>query len=103
MSDEIVNEVRQVACDYISRETKYANCTVVSIDKSVDRKHNGEQCYSVMLVTSFSPEQIEEFIANADPKYVDDVRLIIKGDFVYKLIIAGDVIVSKEWENMDIS
>jgi len=102
MNDEALNRARRIACDYANRETKFARCTVVSVNKAINREHEYGQCYIVKLAMSHSPEQIESLIADSHPDEIELVRDFVKGDFVLNLTIVGDVVVATEWENLDL-
>lgn len=102
MNEETLDRVSKVAREYASRETKFAYCTVVSVDKASVHKREHDQWYAVKLAMSHSPDQKESLIADSHPDEIDLVRNFLKGDFVLNLIIAGDVVVSKEWENLDL-
>ncbi|MFN3160468.1 MAG: hypothetical protein ACE37I_14205 [Rubinisphaera brasiliensis] len=100
MKNETFDRVKRVACDYASSETKFARSTVVSIDETSD--HRREQCYAVKLAMSHTPEEIERLVAESHPDEIEVVREFLKGDFVLNLIVAGNVVVAAEWENMDV-
>lgn len=103
MNKESLDRVIKVAREYASRETRFAYCTVVSVDKASVHKRENDQWFAVKLAMSHSPEQKESLIADSHPDEIALVRNFLKGDFVLNLIVAGDVVVAKEWENLDLS
>ncbi|MGV3606446.1 MAG: hypothetical protein ACO1RA_08555 [Planctomycetaceae bacterium] len=103
MNNETLDRVIKVAREYASHETRFAYCTVVSVDKASVQKREHDQWFAVKLAMSHSPEQIESLIADSHPDEIALVRNFLKGDFVLNLIVAGDVVVAKEWENLDLS
>lgn len=102
MSEDNFDRVRRVAYDYASRETKFAHCSILSVKEAIDYKHELGLCCVVKLALSFSAEQIEGFIAGDSSNDPNDLRQFLTGDWILQLIIAGDVVVEKEWENMDL-
>lgn len=102
MNNEELARIVKTACDYATKETKFANTTVVSVNETNARDERNGPCFAVKLALSHSAAEIERLASEGDPEEVEVKREFLKGDFVLNLVVAGEVVVESEWENMDV-
>lgn len=101
MNDAQLAKIKQIACDYAQKETKFGIRTVTTVAEIDDYDDVHGRCYAVKMALSHSAEEIERLVSDGDPEEADVKRGFLEGDFILNLIVAGEAIVSSEWENMD--
>ncbi|MDA1055686.1 MAG: hypothetical protein O3C40_35270 [Planctomycetota bacterium] len=102
MNSEQLTKIKQIACEYAKKETKYGIRTVANVAETDDYDDLHGRCYAVKMALSHSDEEIERLVSDGDPEEADIKRGFLEGDFILNLVVAGEAVVSAEWENMDV-
>lgn len=102
MNDEQLKRIKQIACEYVAAKTKFANATVVSVTDTNSYDQSNGLLVAVKLALSHSDEEIERLVSDGPPEEAKIKREFLRGDFILNLVVAKDVVVASEWEDMDV-
>lgn len=94
--------IAQVALDYARKETSFAYMKIMDVNETNDYSEIHGQFFAVRIALSHSAEDIERLVVDGPPEEAIVRRGFLEGEFILKLMVAGDSVVGSEWEHMDI-